>query len=160
MSPLRKKESGYPKECIMFAEKTDSESSCSFFGKRKAVTRKNALCLQKIRLETPRRGVEEQNIMKAFLRFFLSPSGGSGQNDKKGWVRMTRKAGQNDKTIWLSPSGNKFFKAKNDFRRKKVSDNECRAYNLLLRIFFFLTKRFGWGIIFRKRGKKGIGMPK
>ncbi len=24
---LRKKESGYPKECIMFAEKTDSESS-------------------------------------------------------------------------------------------------------------------------------------
>ena len=103
---------------------------------------------------------EGQNIMKAFLRFFLSPSGGSGQNDKKGWVRMTRKAGQNDKTIWLSPSGNKFFKAKNDFRRKKVSDNECRAYNLLLRIFFFLTKRFGWGIIFRKRGKKGIGMPK
>ena len=64
-------------------EKTDSESSCSFFGKRKAVTRKNELRLQKIRLETPRRGAEEQNIMKAFLRFFLSPSGGLGQNDEK-----------------------------------------------------------------------------
>ncbi len=45
---FRKKKSDYPKECIMFTEKTDSESSCSFFGKRKAVTRKNALCLQKI----------------------------------------------------------------------------------------------------------------
>ena len=29
--------------------KTDSESSCSFFGKRKAVTRKNALCLRRKR---------------------------------------------------------------------------------------------------------------
>ena len=38
--------------------KTDSESSCSFFGKRKAVTRKNALRLQKIRLETPGRGLK------------------------------------------------------------------------------------------------------
>ena len=46
---LRKKKSGYPKECIMFAEKTDSESSCSFFGKRKAITRKNALCLRRKR---------------------------------------------------------------------------------------------------------------
>ena len=34
-------------------EKTDSESSCLLFGKRKAVTRKNELRLQKIRLETP-----------------------------------------------------------------------------------------------------------
>ena len=38
----------------------------------------------------PRRVAEGQNIMKAFLRFFLSPSGGSGQNDKKG------RLGQND----------------------------------------------------------------
>ena len=30
-------------------EKTDSESSCSFFGKRKAITRKNALCLRRKR---------------------------------------------------------------------------------------------------------------
>ena len=52
---LRKKKSGYPKECIMLAEKTDSESSCPFFEKRKAVIRKNEFCLQKIRLETPRR---------------------------------------------------------------------------------------------------------
>ena len=29
--------------------KTDSESSCSFFGKRKAVIRKNALCLRRKR---------------------------------------------------------------------------------------------------------------
>ena len=29
--------------------KTDSESSCSFFGKRKAITRKNALCLRRKR---------------------------------------------------------------------------------------------------------------
>ena len=65
-------------------EKTDSESSCLLFEKRKAVTRKNEFRLQKIRLETSRRGAEEQNIMKAFLRFFLSPSGGLGQNDKKG----------------------------------------------------------------------------
>ena len=36
------------------------------------------------------RPAEGQNIMKAFLRFFLSPSGGSGQNDKKG------RLGQND----------------------------------------------------------------
>ena len=49
LSPLRKKKSDYPKECIMFTEKTDSESSCSFFGKRKAVTRKNALCLRRKR---------------------------------------------------------------------------------------------------------------
>ena len=27
---------------------------------------------------------EGQNIMKAFLRFFLSPSGRLGRNDKKG----------------------------------------------------------------------------
>ena len=44
-----KKKSGYPKECIMFAEKTDSESSCLLFEKRKAVTRKNALCLRRKR---------------------------------------------------------------------------------------------------------------
>ena len=29
--------------------KKDSESSCSFFGKRKAITRKNALCLRRKR---------------------------------------------------------------------------------------------------------------
>ena len=49
-----------------------------------------------------------------------------GMTGMIGWVRMTRKAGQNDKTIWLSPSKkaskNKLFKAKNDFRLKKVGD--------------------------------------
>ena len=92
-------------------EKTDSESSCLLFEKRKAVTRKNALCLRRKRTRKavvpsskkekrlsermnyvcrkyalrPLGGAAEgQNIMKAFLRFFLSPSGGLGQNDKKG----------------------------------------------------------------------------
>ena len=76
--------------------KTDSESSCSFFGKRKAVTRKNALCLrrkrtrkaavsssktkadtrknalrlQKIYLELPRRGIP-------YPVFFETPSAGA-----------------------------------------------------------------------------------
>ena len=35
---LRKKKSGYPKECIMFAEKTDSESSCLLFEKEKRLS--------------------------------------------------------------------------------------------------------------------------
>ena len=52
--------------------KTDSESSCSFFGKRKAVTRKNELRLQKIRFETLWRGCTLSSEM-----FFETPSAGA-----------------------------------------------------------------------------------
>ena len=84
-------------------EKTDSESSCLLFEKRKAVIRKNEFRLQGIHLEIfhqPRKGStqNENYIFIPFLRFFPSPSGRSGQNDEegfiicgaKGWIRTTR----------------------------------------------------------------------
>ena len=72
---LRKKKSGYPKECIMFAEKTDSESSCLLFEKEKRLSeRMNCVC-KKYALRPLGGTAEGQNIMKDFLRFFPSPSG-------------------------------------------------------------------------------------
>ena len=52
--------------------KTDSESSCSFFGKRKAVTRKNEFRLQEIHLETLWQGHTLSSEM-----FFETPSAGA-----------------------------------------------------------------------------------
>ena len=74
--------------------KTDSESSCSFFGKRKAVIRKNEFRLQKIRLETSRRG-RPLFVLRTFFPFHRENS----------QVRMTRKAewvGMTKKTYLLS----------------------------------------------------------
>ena len=80
--------------------KTDSESSCSFFGKRKAITRKNALCLRKIRLETPRRR-HPVSYLRSFTgkasgrikmtKAYFHPSSDSSQVRQAGRVRMTRK---------------------------------------------------------------------
>ena len=81
---LRKKKSGYPRECIMFAEKTDSESSCLLFEKEKRLSEGMNYVCRKYALRPLGAASEGQNIMKAFLRFFPSPSGRLGQNDKKG----------------------------------------------------------------------------
>ena len=72
-------------------EKTDSESSCLLFEKRKAVTRRNEFRLQEIHLEIfhqPRKGStqDENYIFIPFLRFFPSPSGRLGQNDEEGFI--------------------------------------------------------------------------
>ena len=103
--------------------KTDSESSCSFFGKRKAVTRKNALCLRRKRnrkavvssSKKEKRLSERMNFV--CRKYALRPLGGAapfcpadifpvssgkftGQDDKKG------KSGQDNKIIELTSSRN------------------------------------------------------
>ena len=65
-------------------EKTDSESSCLLFEKEKRLSERMNVVCRKYTLRPLGGAAEGQNIMKAFLRFFLSPSGRLGRNDKKG----------------------------------------------------------------------------
>ena len=65
-------------------EKTDSESSCLLFEKEKRLPERMNFVCRKYALRPLGGAAEGQNIMKAFLRFFPSPSGRLGQNDKKG----------------------------------------------------------------------------
>ena len=108
MSPLRKKKSGYPKECIIFAEKTDSESSCLLFEKEKRLSERMNYVCRKYALRPLGGAAEGQNIVKAFLRFFPSPSGRLGQNDKKG------RLGQNDKKGRMGRNDEKNIFVKSD----------------------------------------------
>ena len=83
--------------------KTDSESSCSFFGKRKAITRKNALCLRRKRTRKAvvssskkEKRLSEKNennckfvcvyssllIVINYFRSFASRARGKAQDDK------------------------------------------------------------------------------
>ena len=105
MSPLRKK-SGYLKEYIMFAEKTDSESSCLLFEKEKRLSEKN---------ENSCRFVCVYSSLPIFINYFRSFVGrarwsaqddglaiaGQEQNDKKGSLKLLRtslrKTGENER---------------------------------------------------------------
>ena len=63
---LRKKKSDYPKECIMFAEKTDSENSCLFFEKEKLLSERMNFVCRKYTLNSP----DGVSRILCFLRFF------------------------------------------------------------------------------------------
>ena len=67
---LRKKKSGYPKDCIMFAEKTDSESSCLLFEKEKLLSERMHYVCRKYALRRSGKGTPFR------LTCFLSPLGG------------------------------------------------------------------------------------
>ena len=83
-----KKKSSYPKECIIFAEKTDSESSCLLFERESGYPKEwNFVCKK----YTLRSFISHPRGRLKMKIIYLSPSSDSSQARQAGQVRMTRK---------------------------------------------------------------------